>query len=674
MVAMSRRGGRLQAGVVEGFYGPPWSHQERLDLLAAAPSLGLDTSLYAPKDDPWHRERWREPYPPDALARLGELAAAARDAGVAFVWSVAPGLSMRYADDADHAALVAKAEQVRAAGVRDVWLLFDDVPDRLTDPADADRYGDGPHGAGRAHGEAAARFREAFLLPHGLDHPMTVCPTDYAGCGPSPYRAGLAETLPADARVLWTGRDIVVGEVTREDVLAAAAAFGRRLVLWDNYPVNDFDRTRLFLGPLTGRPADVTGLPLDGVVANAMIEALPSRLPLATVGAWARDPAAYDPARAGAAALRAVAGDRAAQVAPLVRACSSWPPSAPRDPGLAALLEGALAGDAVAVAAVRGRMRELAGCSGDGGRLDGAGGDGGDGGDGAGVGGAGPERERPGVAPTGHALLTALAPWLDAAAHTGAAVLAACDLLDRPGAPTAGQVGAAREALDRVETDFPDVLRADVAGFVRRALAAAGAVAGEDAAGGRQAVLVTGPDPGAGDLATAQWLRRRGFAVQLRPTWAPGDAADLVVVTPDAPLPAARAVAAAAVPVLATGRLVTLGLGRESGVLLDRDRVRAGDDEVVVHRGAGRLTWCEPVAGARVVARAPEPEPRPVLVEVAAGTPLADGTPAPAARTVAFLTGDGAARWLLTDAGWSLLDAALDRLVGGAPDGGDAGR
>lgn len=635
MVAMSRRGGRLQAGVVEGFYGPPWSHEERLDLLAAAPSLGLDTYLYAPKDDPWHRERWREPYPPDALARLGELADRAREAGVAFVWSVAPGLSMRYTDDADHAALAAKAEQVRAAGVRDVWLLFDDVPDRLADPADLARYGDGPDGAGRAHGEAAARFREAFLLRHGLDHPMTVCPTDYAGCGPTPYRTGLAETLPADARVLWTGRDIIVGEITREDVLAASAAFGRRLVLWDNYPVNDFDRTRLFLGPLPGRPADVTGLPLDGVVANAMIEALPSRLPLATVGAWARDPAAYDPARAGAAALRLVAGGRTAQVAALVRACSSWPPSAPRDPGLAALAEGALAGDAAALAALRGRMRELAACAP---------------GDGPGS----PE----------DALLAALRPWLDAAAHAGAAGLAACDLLGRrDGSATAEQVATAQQALERVGTDFPDVLRADVTQLVRRALASVGVVPEPPAPGAPRAAVVTGPQPGAGDRETAAWLRGRGFAVEVRSTWDP--AADLVVLTGDAPLPAARAVAAAAVPVLATGRLVTLGIGRESGVLLDRDRVRTDEGEVVVHRGPGRLTWCEPVAGAHVVARAPEPEPRPVLVEVPAGTPLTDGTPASAARTVVFLTGDGAARWLLTDAGRALLDAALDRLVGG---------
>jgi hypothetical protein len=115
-----RPAGRLSAGVVEGFYGPPWRHDERLALLDAAPGLGLDTSLYAPKDDPWHRERWREPYPDAELARLGELAARAAAAGVTFVWSVAPGLSMRYSDDAEHAALAAKAEQVRGVGVRDV--------------------------------------------------------------------------------------------------------------------------------------------------------------------------------------------------------------------------------------------------------------------------------------------------------------------------------------------------------------------------------------------------------------------------------------------------------------------------------------------------------------------------------------------------------------------------
>jgi len=659
--------GRLSAGVVEGFYGPPWRHDERLALLDAAPALGLDTYLYAPKDDPWHRERWREPYPAAELDRLGELADRAAAAGVRFVWSVAPGLSMRYSDDAEHAALAAKAEQVRAAGVRDVWLLFDDVPYDLPHPEDVAAYGSGQAGSGRAHGETAARFREAFLLPHGLTGPMTVCPTDYAGCGRSPYRDALAATLPADARVLWTGRDIVVGTITRDDVLEAAAAFGRRIVLWDNFPVNDFDRPRLFLGPLTGRPGDVDGLPLDGVVANAMIEALPSRLPLATVGAWARDPSGYDRARAAADALGAVAGSHAGVVGPLVRVCGAWPPEAPRDPGLARALDAALAGDPAALAEVEGRMRALVGCA----AAD------------AGV--AGGATVTPAAGDEADALVAALRPWLDAAAHAGAAGLAACALL-RGG----GDADAARVALDRVETDFPDVLRADVARFVRATLAVrepdvervggaasagpAGTAPGADRPRSsaesrgprRRAVLVTATTSSAGDDATARWLRSRGLEVHVTSSWPPVEdaAVDLVVLTPDAPASAAAALAGAAVPVLAFGRLVSLGVATTSGVLLDRDRLVLTDGpEVVVHRGPGRLTWCEPVPGARVLARAPEPEPRPVLVEVPAGTLLTTGEPAAAARTTAFLTSDGAARWLLTDAGRALLDEALARLL-----------
>ncbi len=42
-------------GVIEGFYGPPWSHQDRLDVLRFMGREGLNTYIYAPKDDPYHR-------------------------------------------------------------------------------------------------------------------------------------------------------------------------------------------------------------------------------------------------------------------------------------------------------------------------------------------------------------------------------------------------------------------------------------------------------------------------------------------------------------------------------------------------------------------------------------------------------------------------------------------
>jgi len=65
------------SGVIEGFYGPPWSHQDRLDILRFMGRVGLNVYVYAPKDDPYHRTRWREAYPEDARRRLGELVATA---------------------------------------------------------------------------------------------------------------------------------------------------------------------------------------------------------------------------------------------------------------------------------------------------------------------------------------------------------------------------------------------------------------------------------------------------------------------------------------------------------------------------------------------------------------------------------------------------------------------
>lgn len=49
-------------GVVEGFYGTPWTHAQRLDMIDFLARRGLNTFVYSPKDDPLMRHRWREPY------------------------------------------------------------------------------------------------------------------------------------------------------------------------------------------------------------------------------------------------------------------------------------------------------------------------------------------------------------------------------------------------------------------------------------------------------------------------------------------------------------------------------------------------------------------------------------------------------------------------------------
>jgi hyaluronoglucosaminidase len=266
-------------GVIEGFYGTPWTHAERLDLIGFCAAEGFDTWVHAPKDDPYHRERWREPYPERELVQLAELVQAARAHGVELAYAIAPGLSIRYSDESDFEQLVAKCEQVRAIGVASVQLLWDDIESR-----DA---------------SAQAAISNRFAAVWAQQRPLVICPVGYAGTGDSPYRRALRAELDPGIVVYWTGPEVVSLAITREELDAAVSRFGDHdLLLWDNYPVNDFEPDRLFLGPLRGRDPRLWEGRAAGLVANGMLQAVANKLPLATVAEYLRDPAAYDPVAA----------------------------------------------------------------------------------------------------------------------------------------------------------------------------------------------------------------------------------------------------------------------------------------------------------------------------------------------------------------------------------------
>lgn len=401
-------------GIIEGFYGDPWSHDERRSALRLAGRLKLNSYVYAPKDDPYHRVRWREPYPDAELELLADLARAGAEHGVDVVVALHPAGSVVFSDDAEHELLAAKARQLLAAGVPDVALLFDDVPPTPVHEQDRRRFGDDGRALGEAHALTVRRFGEALDGLRAASD-LLVVPMDYAGVAASEYRTAFAAGLPAEALVWWTGRDIVVGEVTRDDIDAAAAVFGDRLLLWDNFPVNDFDRGRAFLGPLRGRAADVEGSALRGAWSNPMVEYAPGGFGIAAFADWAWNPRDYDPARAAAAALRIVAGDLAPALAPLVRTLSSWPPSAPMDAELTGLVDDVLAGSTQAATALRGRLQRLS-------VLD--------------------------EVPTEQEPARSLAPWLRAAADMGSAGLAALDLHETRAGAAASSV---ETALKRAE-------------------------------------------------------------------------------------------------------------------------------------------------------------------------------------------------------------------------------
>ncbi|GAA4889552.1 beta-N-acetylhexosaminidase family protein [Saccharopolyspora cebuensis] len=300
-------------GTIEGFYGPPWTHQERMEQLAFYGDVKLNTYIYAPKDDPYHRERWREPYPPDQLAEVRELIGQAAAHHVKFTFALSPGTSICYSDPADSQALLDKLSAVHAAGVRDFSIPLDDISyTRWNCAQDRAVYGEPSQAAaGRAQTELLNRVQREFVDRNPDVAPLQFVPTEYSDLDDSPYKAALRAGLDPRVQVMWTGDGVVPDGISVDDARRAGETWGRDLFLWDNYPVNDFDGSagRLLLGPYAHREPGLSQ-ELTGLVVNPMNQAAASQVVEFGAADFAWNDAAFDPARAWRAAAEHLAGDR----------------------------------------------------------------------------------------------------------------------------------------------------------------------------------------------------------------------------------------------------------------------------------------------------------------------------------------------------------------------------
>ncbi len=294
-------------GIVEGFYGVFYTHAERLSLIRFAGQHGYNLYVYAPKNDRYHRARWREPYPPRALDELREAAAVAAESGLDFCFALSPGLTISYSSEEDFQALVAKFRTFYDLGVRAFSLLLDDIYPDFRYEADRQRFA----GYGEAHADLCNRVW-AWLQALDPRCTFSMCPTDYATSAPfSPYLYQLGAALDPAIDVFYTGTQVCCATITAADARAFGMALRRAPLIWDNYPVNDGEMAaELHLGPLRGRDP-LLYQAVRGVCANPMNQPEASKIPLATYADYLADPEGYDPHTSWERALREAAGDRA---------------------------------------------------------------------------------------------------------------------------------------------------------------------------------------------------------------------------------------------------------------------------------------------------------------------------------------------------------------------------
>jgi hyaluronoglucosaminidase len=298
-------------GTIEGFYGSPWSPAERLDQLAFYGDVKANTYIYAPKDDPYHRDRWREPYPAAKLAELKQLVDTATAHHVQFTFALSPGTTICYSSAADRQALAAKLQAMYDLGVRDFSIPLDDISyTRWNCTADRTAYGaPGAAAAGRAQVELLNFVQQGFVATHPGTRPLQMVPTEYGDLTDTAYKQALRSTLDPRVLVMWTGTDVVPPSITVAQAARASELFGRKVFVWDNYPVNDYAQAagRLLLAPYDKREAGLSDV-LAGIVSNPMNQAAASKVVVFTMADFAWNDRAYQPAASWQRAASYLAG------------------------------------------------------------------------------------------------------------------------------------------------------------------------------------------------------------------------------------------------------------------------------------------------------------------------------------------------------------------------------
>ena len=117
-------------GFIEGYYGIPWTPEERKELMRFGSRVKTNIYVYAPKDDVYHSTSWRSLYTDIDFKILQEQVEVGRTSKTRLAWAIHPFMNnplTRASFNSDLQIIKNKFEQVYTAGVRQFVVSADDV-------------------------------------------------------------------------------------------------------------------------------------------------------------------------------------------------------------------------------------------------------------------------------------------------------------------------------------------------------------------------------------------------------------------------------------------------------------------------------------------------------------------------------------------------------------------
>ena len=316
-------------GIIEGYYGVPYSMEVTADLFRFMARYKLNMYMYGAKSDPYHSRYWDKAYPEkinNDQRRLGlmtqdmlrHLCDVAHQSKVNFIWAIHPGQNFTNAASTDVIdRIMSKFEQMHALGVRQFGVFVDDVGvpnDEATLKLGADRLT-------TLQQRIDQRWNKKGAASADTVKPLHYVPQLYAFSWVKPDVARrfweALRPVPEKVNLYITGRN-VWSVPNNADLEVLDDYLGREVSWWWNYPCNDNDVTKIFPADTYTNFLDEThivnterledGLRLKTLIINPMQQGELSKIALFSVADYAWNMATFDNMKSWEASLSAIVG------------------------------------------------------------------------------------------------------------------------------------------------------------------------------------------------------------------------------------------------------------------------------------------------------------------------------------------------------------------------------
>ena len=264
-------------GFIEGYYGIPWTSEERKELMRFGSKFKSNIYIYAPKDDSYHSTNWRGLYSTNDLKILKSQIDVGRDTKTRFAWAIHPFMSNKITEenyDEGLKAIKAKFDQVYEAGVRQFVVSADDIEATTGEATFASLHTKLLNDL-VSWGKAKGDCYDLIFVPSAYCYlANTRLKVDLES-----YYKYLMKDLDESVQIMWTGND-VCSKISTGKFKEFEALSNRKPFMWLNWPVNDYAQSHLLMGKgeVLDKSYEDEEIEFSGIVTNPMQQAEPSKL------------------------------------------------------------------------------------------------------------------------------------------------------------------------------------------------------------------------------------------------------------------------------------------------------------------------------------------------------------------------------------------------------------